>query len=105
MHIDQGKMYLITTSEWFVGPDGDNYRAVYGKATAKEVKDEMGFKPNARNANWYVKVEGDSQHMVIAGCQVKYAVRTDEQPTIKIMPENPTEADERKYRNDILILK
>jgi hypothetical protein len=79
--IQPNKKYLITTSNWFTGPDGESYRAVYGRATLFEAKQEFGFVPQ-RSANWYLKVGNRSKHILIAGCQVQYVIRTDERPDL-----------------------
>lgn len=70
-----GQKFLITTDNWFIAPDGKQYRAVWG--TVKAVKtdtDVLGIKTNARPTNWYVQIG----NMVVAGCQIHYAVQADE---------------------------
>ncbi len=73
MHI--GQKYLITADNWFFAPDGENYRAAFGTVHAL-VDSEMalGMKTNRNSTNWYVVV-GD---MILAGCQIHYAVRADQ---------------------------
>jgi len=69
-----GKTYLITTDNWFVAPDGKQYQAVYGTVNAILSDDEtLGIKTNARSTNWYVSIG----RMLIAGCQVHYAIQCD----------------------------
>lgn len=73
MQIEIGCPYLITTNDWFVGPDGRDYRAVYGVVTGIESSEQtLGVKTNARSTNWYVKIG----EMIIAGCQIHYAIKT-----------------------------
>jgi hypothetical protein len=70
-----GEKYLITCNNWFFAPDGQNYRAVWG--TVHSVVDSttaLGIKTNSHSSNWYVVI-GD---LVVAGCQVFYAIRSDE---------------------------
>lgn len=70
-----GKKFLITTDGWFVAPDGEQYKAVWG--TLKGIhssEDTLGIKTNARSTNWYVAIG----NMVIAGCQMHYIIQTDE---------------------------
>ncbi len=71
--------YLITTEEWFIGPDGKQYKAVWGDVT---ILDDtiLGVKTNRNSVNWYVMVGGPENHMIVAGCQVKYAIRCDKKP-------------------------
>jgi len=70
-----GAKYLLTTDRWFYAPDGEQYRAVFG--TVHEILDAeavLGIKTNRNSTNWYVLI-GD---MVVAGCQVFYAIRTED---------------------------
>jgi hypothetical protein len=74
MKYELGKTYLITTSEWFYAPNGRSYKAVFG--TIHDIKNDsetLGIKTNRGSTNWYVVI-GD---MLIAGCQVRYCIRTD----------------------------
>lgn len=77
-----GQKYLISTDNWFFGPDGENYKAVFG--TVHQVVDSevaLGMKTNRNSTNWYVAI-GDA---IIAGCQIHYAMRADnynERPVI-----------------------
>jgi len=68
--------YLITTDEWFVAPDGKTYRSVWGNV---EILSDilLGVKTNARSSNWFAKVGKESNHVIIAGCQIHYAVKCD----------------------------
>ena len=66
--------FLITTDEWFVAPDGDQYKAVFGTVigvVSSEVV--LGLKTNRGSTNWYVEIG----NMLIAGCQIHYAIKTD----------------------------
>lgn len=69
-----GDKVLVTTDQWFFAPDGESYKAVFG--TVKGVfndQEALGIKTNARSTNWYVQVG----NMMIAGCQIHYAVKTE----------------------------
>jgi hypothetical protein len=74
--------YLITTDAWFYAPDGNSYRAVWGTVTILE-DNVLGIKTNRNSSNWYVKIGSDAKHVIIAGCQIHYAVRCDEMPNNK----------------------
>lgn len=64
--------YLITTDNWFYAPDGESYRAVWGKVTAIQNSEEtLGVKTNDRSTNWYVVIG----NMIVAGCQIHYAIQ------------------------------
>lgn len=69
-----GKNVLITTQEWFFAPNGRQYRAVWGTLKAiKQAEESLGIRPNARSVNWYVEIG----NMTIAGCQINYAVLSE----------------------------
>jgi len=70
-----GKKYLITTDNWFIAPDGESYRSAFG--TIKGIMSDeqtLGIKTNRGSTNWYVQIGC----MLIAGCQIHYAVETPE---------------------------
>jgi hypothetical protein len=74
--------YLITTDAWFFGPDGKQYRAVWGDV--KIIEDSfLGIKTNIRSSNWFAKVGPEDNHVIVAGCQIHYAVKCDKEPTIE----------------------
>lgn len=75
MEIFKGDKVLITAENWFYGPDGKQYKGVFG--TVKGVFDAektLGVRPNAKSTNWYVQVG----NMVLAGCQVHYIIKTNQ---------------------------
>ncbi len=70
-----GEKALVTTQNWFLAPDGAEYRAVFG--TIKGIhsdQETLGIKTNAHSANWYLEIG----NMVIAGCQIMYAIKTND---------------------------
>ncbi len=72
-----GKNVLVTTSNWFIAPDGSDYKACYGELKAiNEAGQSLGFIPNRAHANWFIEVG----NMVIMGCQVMYVTLADEKP-------------------------
>lgn len=69
-----GKNVLITAENWFSAPDGQLYKAVFGKLVGVFTDYELlGVETNNYSTNWYVEVG----NMVLAGCQVHYAIVTD----------------------------
>lgn len=68
-----GENFLISTDNWFFAPDGKQYRAVFGKVHAITQDTALGIKTNRNSTNWYVNIG----NMIVAGCQVHYAIRTD----------------------------
>ena len=85
--------YLITTDAWFYAPNGKLYRAVWGEVNV--IGDEMlGIKTNRNSTNWFVKVGSDNNHIIIAGCQIHYAVRCENEPdTSNISDYNLTDGE------------
>ena len=83
--------YLITTDAWFVAPDGEEYRSVWGKCFVSEAKESFGFVPLRPSTNWYCKIGEGENSMIVAGCQIHYAIKCDKKPVLK--PD--------KYINDI----
>lgn len=72
LNIQPGQTALITTSQWFLAPDGKEYRAVFGTVHAiRDDKTTLGIASNRNSTNWYIEIGC----MTIAGCQVHYAVR------------------------------
>jgi hypothetical protein len=68
--------YLITTDNWFYAPDGQLYRSVFGNVEI--LKDSiLGVETNRNSTNWFLKVGTDENHVIIAGCQIHYAVKTN----------------------------
>jgi hypothetical protein len=77
MHDYIGKKVLITTDDWFTGPDANEYKAIYGTLKAvHEVGKTLGFIPNRSHANWFLEVG----NMTIMGCRVRYVLQVDQAP-------------------------
>ena len=75
MKIEIGFKALVTTDSWFVAPDGLNYKAAFGTVKGCSTAEEaLGIRPNGKSTNWYLHIG----NLMIAGCQVHYAIRTDE---------------------------
>lgn len=74
--------YLITTDNWFIAPDGEHYKAAWGRVNILE-DTFLGVKTNRQSTNWFAKIGGDDMEVIIAGCQIHYAVRCDECPEMK----------------------
>lgn len=74
MQLEIGKTALITTDNWFIAPDGKQYRAVFGVVKAVLSSEAtLGVRTNAKSTNWYVVIG----NLTIAGCQIHYAIRAD----------------------------
>lgn len=71
--------YLITTNSWFYAPDGKQYRGAWG--SVKIFEDSfLGIKTNRNSSNWYLKVGSNDKHIIIAGCQIHYAIKCNNKP-------------------------
>jgi hypothetical protein len=77
MHHYVGQKVLITTLNWFVGPDGKHYKAVWGTLKGiHEAGKTLGFIPNRAHANWFLEVGS----MTIMGCQATYVQLHNDKP-------------------------
>jgi len=69
-----GDNMLVSTNDWFLAPDGESYRAVFGKVKGIHTAEEtLGVQTNKHSTNWYLEIG----NMVVAGCQIYYAIRSD----------------------------
>ena len=74
MTLQVGDNVLVTTDNWFLAPDGQQYRAVWGEVHGIFSDEQMlGIKTNSRSTNWYAQIG----NCFIAGCQIHYAVKSD----------------------------
>ena len=74
--------YLITTDNWFIAPDGKQYKAVWGNVEILNSDEALGIKTNARSTNWFVKIGTKNNHVLIAGCQIHYSVKCNNEPEL-----------------------
>lgn len=67
-----GQTILLTVDNWFYAPDGRQYRAVFGTLRGVHTAEKtLGVRPNGKSSNWYLEIG----NLVIAGCQIHYALR------------------------------
>lgn len=71
--------YLITTDAWFLAPNGIKYKGAWGEVKILE-DNFLGIKTNRNSTNWFAQVGDDQKGIIIAGCQIHYAVRCEEPP-------------------------
>lgn len=65
------KNILVTTSDWFMAPDGIQYKAIYGKLTKiYNAKELIGFDPARQHTNWVYQIGSAT----IMGCRIMYAI-------------------------------
>ena len=84
--------YLITTDAWFFAPDGKQYKAVWGDVEIIE-DTFLGLKTNKNSSNWFAKISGENSHVIIAGCQIHYAVKCEEKPNNNKVTDYLTDAN------------
>jgi hypothetical protein len=82
--------YLITADNWFNAPDGRAYRAVWGNVEILQ-DSFLGVTTNRNSANWFAKVGTAENHVLIAGCQIHYAVKCYARPFTGSTPDYTTE--------------
>lgn len=81
--IKNGDYYLITVNEWFIAPDGEEYRAAWGKCKIVDIKDCFGFVPLRPSTNWFCEIGEGENSIIIAGCHIHYAIKCTQKPIIK----------------------
>lgn len=103
MKPDIDQKYLITTDNWFIAPDGEQYRAVFGTVTAvANDEDTLGIKTNRSSTNWYVVIG----NMIVAGCQIHYCIKCNEVsqiPATREIEHNGELKKERENRTKIYL--
>lgn len=68
--------HLITCDHYFVAPNGKQYKSAWGKI--KILEDSfLGVKTNRNSSNWYAQVGEGDKSIIIAGCQINYAIKCD----------------------------
>ena len=87
------KKVLITTAQWFIAPDGKQYRAAWGELKGvHEAGKTLGFIPNRSHANWFLQVG----NMTIMGCQVLYVIECENKPNAERVEDYTTNTGELK---------
>jgi len=75
--------YLITPDNWFTAPDGKQYKAAWGEVVI--IDDTfLGIKTNRNSSNWFAKIGTDENHIIIAGCQIHYAIKCSRPANIDV---------------------
>lgn len=96
--------YLITTDNWFFAPDGKQYRCAWGKI---EILSDniLGVSTNRNSSNWFAKIGSDKNHIIVAGCQIHYAVKCEDKPETngKISDYSTTKGELEEFDRPILI--
>lgn len=72
--------YLITADSWFYAPNGRSYKSVWGWTEVFTDEEALSIKTNSRATNWYARVGSENNHLIIAGCQIHYALKCETEP-------------------------
>lgn len=75
--------FLVTTENWFIAPNGKQYKAAWGKVEIHSSEKTLGVKTNAKSTNWYAIVGEGAKRVIIAGCQIHYACVSMGKPNIE----------------------
>lgn len=73
--IDKNDKILVTTDGWFFAPDGNSYKAAWGSVHIFDSENILGIKTNSKSTNWYITLGSGDRQILIAGCQVHYAIK------------------------------
>jgi hypothetical protein len=69
-----GKKVLVTTTGWFIAPDGKQYRALFGTLKAvSESSKTLGFSISRNHTNYFFEIG----KMKLMGCQVLYMIECE----------------------------
>lgn len=92
MKLTIGSTALITCDNWFYAPNGRIYRGVFGTVKSiSNAEQALGIKVNSRSADWFVEIG----NMIIAGCQIHYAIRTNDANMSRILELKDNVSSER----------
>lgn len=78
--VENGQKYLVTLDNWFVAPDGQQYRAAWGRCCLRTTKDVFEFTPSRPSTNWFLIIGSEGKEVIVAGCQIHFCVRCEDKP-------------------------
>jgi len=78
--IKAGQKYLVTCDNWFVAPNGETYQSAWGTAKILTTEQCFNFKPARPSTNWFLRIGNDEKHIIIAGCQIHYVIKSKIKP-------------------------
>lgn len=84
--------FLVTTDNWFYAPNGLKYRSAWGEVTILE-DSVLGVKTNRNSVNWYAHIGSEEKGIIVAGCQIHYAVKCSEMPHAGRVTDNSYQGD------------
>ena len=81
--LGDGARCVVTTDDFFVDKDGNQFRAVWGLCKIHEGKKVLGFDPKG-SASWVMQVGTGEGALFIMGCRIHYLQVCDKQPSKKL---------------------
>lgn len=91
--IRNGESYIVEARIAY--KDGMNYEYVYGKCEIIDAEKEVGFMLK-RSENWFIRVSGNNEEVIIPGCRVGTLVRCEK----PILPEIKDNDRSRSFRDE-----
>jgi hypothetical protein len=82
--IKEGKKYLVTTDNWFIAPDGNQYRSAWGICYIKTLFEEFNFTPLRPSTNWFLEVGANGKKITIGGFQIHFVIECENMPEDKL---------------------
>lgn len=83
LKIEQGQRYLVTLDNYFYAPDGEMYKAVWGKVSLTTTEQVLGFAPSRPSTNWFMVIGEGENSAILAGCQIHFLVKCEKRPIEK----------------------
>lgn len=72
LQVSPGMTATIFADDFFIGPDGRDYRGAFGPIVVVKAEQVLGFKPK-NSADWFVQIGDNLETAVfIAGCRIHY---------------------------------
>ena len=70
---------IFTCTDWFMGPDGNQYNNIWGSAKVMKAVDLIGFEPT-HSTNWALVFKNGT---IIQGCRIHYSIPCEKMPANK----------------------
>lgn len=83
----QGVNLLVNFDDWAIlGPNGESYKAAWGKCFVKQTEDAVGFTPKGDSStDWFMQIGEGEGALFVFGCRIHYVRLMSEKPN------NPTQ--------------
>jgi hypothetical protein len=71
----------VILKEWMKTPSGINVMGFYGNVVIHKAETAVGFAPSKTESNWFAQIDGESDCVVILGCQIRGIYFSEAKPT------------------------